>query len=237
MKKWSRCILPRQRAQHAQILRASRSGGQGWPGSRMASLLTADRWLITLLLVVTPCLTVGLLPRAFSRNQVSPPTPSPSPSPAPSPSPSPTPPPNLHQWGAVTSFHGLPSDRTHAIAQTEYGVTWFATDGGLARYDGRRTNAINAEGLPVGRVLALKTDETGALWIGTENGAARMANGRFDPIKETAGKVITAIITPQKNRAIMSSEAGQIFDCQVEVTNPSALAVTDAERQRRVTFT
>ena len=77
-------------------------------------------------------------------------------------------------------------------------------------------------------MLALKTDETGALWIGTDNGAARMANGRFDPIKETAGKVITAIITPQKNRAIMSSEGGQIFDCQVEVTNPSALALTEA---------
>src|SRR5690349_16227318 len=121
-----------------------------------------------------------LLPTAFSRNQVSQPTPSPSPSPAPSPSPSPTPPPNLHQWGAVTSFHGLPSDRAHAIAQTEFGVTWFATDGGLARYDGRRTNAINDEGLPPGRVLALKVDESGALWIGTDNGAARLANGRFD---------------------------------------------------------
>ena len=89
-----------------------------------------------------------LLPTAFSQNETPSPQAQPSPSPAPSPSPSPTPPPNLHQWGAVTSFHGLPSDRTHAIAQTEFGVTWFATDGGLARYDGRRTNAINAEGLP-----------------------------------------------------------------------------------------
>src|SRR2546425_13378506 len=100
-----------------------------------------------------------ILPRAFSQSEQ--PTPQAQPTPAPSPSPSPTPPPNLHQWGAVTSFHGLPSDRTHAIAQTEFGVTWFATDGGLARYDGRRTNAINAEGLPQGRVLALKTDDSG----------------------------------------------------------------------------
>src|SRR5262245_37345284 len=60
-----------------------------------------------------------LLPSAFTQDQPpSQPQPTPSPSPAPSPSPSPTPPPNLHQWGAVTSFHGLPSDRTHAIAQT-----------------------------------------------------------------------------------------------------------------------
>jgi len=137
----------------------------------------------------------------------------------------------------VTSFHGLPSDRTRAIAQTEYGVTWFATDGGLARYDGRRISAINDEGLPPGRVLALKTDGTGALWIGTENGAARMWNGRFDPIKETAGKVITAIITPQKDRAFIASEAGQIFDCQVQVKNPASPALADAERQTVVSFT
>ena len=123
----------------------------------------------------------------------------------------------------MTSFHGLPSDRTHAIAQTEFGVTWFATDGGLARYDGRRTNAINAEGLPPGRVLALKADESGALWIGTDNGAARLANARFETIKETAGKVITTIITPQPGRAIMASETGQIFDCQVkQSTNASS---------------
>jgi signal transduction histidine kinase/ligand-binding sensor domain-containing protein len=232
MKKWSAGILARQRAQHAQILRASRSGGQGWPRSTIASLLTTRRSLLTLfLIVVTPSLTVGLLPRAFSRNQVSQPTPSPSPSPAPSPSPSPTPPPNLHQWGAVTSFHGLPSDRTHAIAQTEFGVTWFATDGGLARYDGRRTNAINDDALPAGRVLALKVDDSGALWIGTDNGAARLANGKFDSIKETSGKVITAIITPERGRAIMASESGQIFDCRVQQANEQRQSA-EGEQQR-----
>jgi len=199
-------------------------------------LLTAHRSLLTFfLLALAPSLTVGLLPRVFSQNET--PSPPAQPTPAASPSPSPTPPPNLHQWGAVTSFHGLPSDRTHAIAQTEFGVTWFATDGGLARYDGRRTNAINAEGLPAGRVLALKADESGALWIGTDNGAARLWNGKFDPVKETAGKVITSIITPQKDRAIMASENGQIFDCQVRLEGPSPLSLSNAERDQVVTFT
>src|SRR6185369_7553599 len=94
--------------------------------------------LILVLLLVAFCVlpfTPQLLTRAQNQPQTQP-QPTPSPTPAPSPSPSPTPPPNLHQWGAVTSFHGLPSDRTHAIAQTDFGVTWFATDGGLARYDG-----------------------------------------------------------------------------------------------------
>jgi signal transduction histidine kinase/ligand-binding sensor domain-containing protein len=137
----------------------------------------------------------------------------------------------------VTSFHGLPSDRTHAIAQTEFGVTWFATDGGLAKYDGRRTQAITAEGLPTGRVLALKADESGALWIGTDNGAARLANGKFETVKETAGKVITAIITPHRDRAIMASENGQIFDCQVK--QPPAVSSTNraGEENDGVSFT
>ncbi len=93
---------------------------------------------------------------------------------------------------------------------------WFATDGGLASYNGRRTHAVIAEGLPSGRVLAIRVDQSGALWIGTDNGAARLANGKFDPIPETAGKVITAIITPERDHAILSSESGQIFDCQVK---------------------
>jgi len=190
-----------------------------------AAMLSTHRPLLAILvliIVAIPSLTVGLLTPAFSQDQTATPQAQPSPSPAPSPSPSPTPPPNLHQWGAVTSFHGLPSDRTHAIAQTEFGVTWFATDGGLARYDGRRTNAINAEGLPPGRVLALKEDASGALWIGTENGAARLWNGKFAPVKETAGKVVTAIITPQRDRAVLATENGQIFDCQVQAQGSTA---------------
>ena len=74
-------------------------------------------------------------------------------------------------------FHGLPSDRVHAIAQTPDGLMWFATDGGLAKYDGRRTQAISVEGLESGRVLALKVDDDGALWIGGESGAVRFASG------------------------------------------------------------
>ncbi len=193
----------------------------------VTSLLTAHRSLLTLFLLSAFC----LLPSAFSQNQ-----PTPSPTPTPAPSPSPTPPPNLHQWGAVTSFHGLPSDRTHAIAQTEFGVTWFATDGGLARYDGRRTSAVTADGLPQGRVLALKVDKTGALWIGTENGAARLWRDKFQTIKETAGKVITAIITAERDHAILASENGQVFDCRVRQEAASRVPSTDAASNPSPTY-
>ncbi len=120
----------------------------------------------------------------------------------------------LHQWGAVTLFHGLPSDQVRVIAQDSDGAMWFGTDAGLARYDGRRTQAITAEGLPDGRVLALKVDMQGALWVGTESGAAKFFNGIFHAIKETAGFGVTAIITPERGRAVLATEQGVIFDCR-----------------------
>src|ERR1044071_1535136 len=77
---------------------------------------------------------------------------------------------NLHQWGAVTLFHGLPSNHVRVIAQDGEGVMWFGTDSGLARYDGRRIQKITSDLLPAGRVRALKLDADGVLWIGTDAG-------------------------------------------------------------------
>src|SRR2546430_17385155 len=107
-----------------------------------------------------------LVPPAPASSQVAEPTPSPSPSPSPTPSPSPSPTPitGLHQWGAVTLFHGLPSDRVHAIAQGRDGAMWFGTETGLAKFDGRRTQTMTEGGLPAGRILALQSDKDRALW-------------------------------------------------------------------------
>jgi signal transduction histidine kinase/ligand-binding sensor domain-containing protein len=121
---------------------------------------------------------------------------------------------NLHQWGAVTLFHGLPSDQVHAIAQDRDGVMWFGTERGLAKFDGRRTQTIASEGLLAGRVLVLKTDADGVLWIGTEAGAARLFNGEFQAVTETAGKTVTAIIAPEQGRTLLASEQGTMFDCR-----------------------
>ncbi len=136
---------------------------------------------------------------------------------------------NLHQWGAVTLFHGLPSDRVRAIAQTDDGAMWFGTDRGLARYDGRRTQTIVSENLPAGRVLALKHDADGALWIGTDAGATRLADGEFQFIKETAGHVITAIITPERGRALLASEEGALLDCRSRPDNSLAVQTIIAQ--------
>src|SRR5437868_15546323 len=147
-------------------------------------------WLVSLLISVHPRSSLAQTGDAQ-------PTASPSPSQSPSPSPSPTPITGLHQWGAVTLFHGLPSDRVRAITQTPDGAMWFGTETGLARFDGRRTQTINDPALPSGKILALQTDKDGAMWIGTEAGAVRFSNGEFTKINETADQSIAAIFVDQ----------------------------------------
>src|SRR5262249_56253531 len=93
---------------------------------------------------------------------------------------------NLHRWGAITLFHGLPSDRVNAIAEDASGVLWFGTDNGLVRYDGPNAQAAPDEAaLPTRRILTLKLDHHGDLWIGTDAGAARMRGKRIEVIPET----------------------------------------------------
>ncbi|HEX8476635.1 MAG TPA: two-component regulator propeller domain-containing protein [Pyrinomonadaceae bacterium] len=138
---------------------------------------------------------------------------------------------NLHQWGAVTLFHGLPSDRVRAIAQDADGAMWFGTDAGLARYDGRRTQTVAEAGLEARRVLALRFDTSGALWIGTDAGAVvRLAGGEFRRITETEGKTVTAIATDTddgaaaaRGRVVLATNAGVIFDCRMQGDNTLAV--------------
>lgn len=89
---------------------------------------------------------------------------------------------------------------------------WFGTETGLAKFDGRRTQTINDPALPSGRILALHTDREGAMWIGTDAGATRFEAGEFLKINETAGQTITAIVTPEPNVALMTTEQGRIFE-------------------------
>ena len=121
---------------------------------------------------------------------------------------------NLHRWGAVTLFHGLPSDRVNAIAEDASGALWFGTDNGLVRYDGRRTQLVTAEGanaLPSPRIRALRLDAAGALWIGTDGGAARLFNGRLELIAATQGRAVTGIAEAPGREITVVTERGEIL--------------------------
>ena len=92
---------------------------------------------------------------------------------------------------------------------------WFGTEGGLAKFDGRRTQVIKDPSLPGSRVLSLKTDETGTLWVGTDSGAARITGSKIENISDTAGNAISAITIPEPGRLLLATEQGKIFECSV----------------------
>jgi signal transduction histidine kinase/ligand-binding sensor domain-containing protein len=153
---------------------------------------------------------------------------------------------NIHQWGAISTFHGLPSDRVYAIAQSLNGVMWFGTERGLARYDGRRVQSIGGENFPAERILALKFAPDGALWIGTENGAFLMVKNQFHPIEKTTGKAISAILHSSiRQSVILASLEGQLFEVYtgaennlktIEIPN-QPLTIADNEPDRLLPIT
>src|SRR5215207_5708695 len=103
---------------------------------------------------------------------------------------------SLHRWGAVTLFHGLPSDQVRAVAQDAEGVMWFGTDAGLARYDGRRVQSVTSEGLAGPRVRALAVGAGGPLWVGADGGAFVRPPGsqEFRRVEETRGRSVLAVV-------------------------------------------
>lgn len=121
---------------------------------------------------------------------------------------------NLHRWGAVTLFHGLPSDRVNAIAEDTSGALWFGTDNGLVRYDGRQTQLFTGEGantLPSARIRALKLDAAGALWIGTDAGAARLFDGQLERIPAAEGQAVRAFAESPQREFTLVTERGEIL--------------------------
>ncbi|MGI8787697.1 MAG: sensor histidine kinase [Pyrinomonadaceae bacterium] len=142
---------------------------------------------------------------------------------------------NFHQWGAITLFNGLPSDNVRAIVQTADGILWFGTDNGLARFDGRRVQTVSPGNTKNDKITSLSAASANEIWIGTDAGATRFVNGKFYPIPETDGKLITAIL-PGEITILLSSDA--VFaahhnpdgSLQIVTKINQPLEFTDAER-------
>jgi signal transduction histidine kinase/ligand-binding sensor domain-containing protein len=119
---------------------------------------------------------------------------------------------NLHQWGSISQFHGLPSDNVRVVAQDKDAILWFGTDNGLVKFDGRRVQSAITEGFANVKITALKSDADGVLWIGTDTGAYFYENRRFQPISETSGQTIVSIFNAP-GRAYLVDSKGEIFEC------------------------
>lgn len=114
---------------------------------------------------------------------------------------------NLHQWGNVSLFHGLPSDKVHAITQTPDGIFWFGTENGLAKFDGRRVQTIPLE--EVTQIFSLAVGNDGTLFVGTNYGAFYSQQDKFLSIENLRGRQINGIFSAEKT--YFAAQDGEVF--------------------------
>lgn len=77
---------------------------------------------------------------------------------------------------------GLPQNSVTAILQTKDGYLWFATEGGLARFDGIQFTVFNRRNTPQlhsNQINSLYQDAQGVLWIGTSDGLTSFDGSRW----------------------------------------------------------
>ena len=97
----------------------------------------------------------------------------------------------VHQiWSTA---NGMPQNSAGSMLQTRDGYIWFATQEGLARFDGmefRVFDRVNTKELPISWMVRLKEDSSGALWMrpaGFAPGMVRYKDGMFKKIDTSNG--------------------------------------------------
>lgn len=102
---------------------------------------------------------------------------------------------------AYSRADGLVSDTVLDICEDGDGVLWFATEGGLSRFDGSRFHTY----LSGESVTSLCVDADGTIWVGTDHGLNRMdrESGSFSLFVMRRGS--------PEIRAVHSSRAGEVW--------------------------
>ncbi|WP_412060835.1 two-component regulator propeller domain-containing protein [Rubrivirga sp. IMCC45206] len=117
---------------------------------------------------------------------------------------------------------GLPQTRVNDILQGPAGYVWFATQGGVSRFDGVDFVTYTAQdGLPRNYVSDLEVDRRGRLWAATANGVAVFERGRFRAVAGTALQSYTHRLAAEGPRVWAA-------------TQHHGALVIDGERVRRV---
>jgi ligand-binding sensor domain-containing protein len=128
----------------------------------------------------------------------------------------------VHQvW---TTGNGLPQNSAGNILQTRDGYIWFATQEGLARFDGmefRVFDRVNTKELPISWMARMKEDSAGALWMrpaGFAPGMVRYQNGMFKKIDTSNGLPHNRAITWEIDRrgTMWIGTQGGLFEARGE---------------------
>ncbi|MGN1211900.1 MAG: two-component regulator propeller domain-containing protein [Candidatus Cryptobacteroides sp.] len=119
---------------------------------------------------------------------------------------------------------GLPHTDVNAIVQDRNGFIWFATYGGLCRYDGHRIKVYRSDNsnLSRDRVISLCATSDSLLYIGTESGGLNL----YDSATENISQVVSeneGSNTDDVVYDIFESRDGTIWVC----SNNSLSKVTD----------
>lgn len=81
--------------------------------------------------------------------------------------------------------NGLAHSIIQQITQDNNGYFWFATQGGLNRFDGKKFLSFHkSNGLPTSDITCVKEDKQHNLWIGTSEGLAKYDGTKFTTIKK-----------------------------------------------------
>lgn len=104
-------------------------------------------------------------------------------------------------WQTLTCRLDAPPSRSvSAGALAPDGTVWFATDNGLAHFDGRQWGHLTtADGLPDNHVNALAIAADGRVWAGTDRGLARGEAGAW------------RMVTPEPVTQLALSPAGAVW--------------------------
>ena len=81
---------------------------------------------------------------------------------------------------------GLPSNNVYQALQDKKGYMWFATEGGVAKFDGREFKKFTVkDGLPTNDIFQMVEDEVGRIWLqGFSNSVSYIQNDKvvlFNP--------------------------------------------------------
>jgi ligand-binding sensor domain-containing protein/signal transduction histidine kinase len=116
----------------------------------------------------------------------------------------------------ISTEQGLSQSTVHAILQDQQGFLWFATEGGLDKYDGYQFTVYqhdpgDPKTLSDNLISFLYQDRQGNLWVGTSVGL-----DRFDPQKETAlhpfqGPNLPPGLAGQDVSAILQDRMGELW--------------------------
>jgi len=117
---------------------------------------------------------------------------------------------------------GLPQNSVHSILETSDGYLWFATEGGLARFDGLKFAVFDSENTPELRsnnIRALLETKDNSFWIATADGVSRLKNGSFRAFTTRDGLPDNDVLSLQQNGS-----------GDVEATTSDGIAVFRNER-------